>query len=119
MLIFVPNKEDYQNGNQLIITHKRMNMDQIGARIAYLYWYDRKNPEPLSLIFKGFLCGFLSAGVLFILWDFFPTYFLWANDGVSVLARIKHAFCSAAFAEETVKLLMLWVLVNKNPYFDE
>lgn len=110
-----------------------MNMDQIGARmaamlaailpaivlIAYLYWYDRKNPEPLSLIFKGFLCGFLSAGALFILWDFFPTYFLWANDGVSVLARIKHAFCSAAFAEETVKLLMLWVLVSKNPYFDE
>lgn len=87
--------------------------------ILYICWYDRKNPEPLSLIFKGFLCGLLSMGALYILWDLFPTYFLWANDGVSVLAKIKHAFCSAAFAEESVKLLMLWVLVSKNPYFDE
>lgn len=110
-----------------------MDFDLIGTRVAaisaallpaivlivYLYWYDRKHPEPLTLVFKGFLCGVLSLGALYLLWDYFPAYFLWANDGASVLDRIKHAFFSAAFAEETVKLIMLWVLVSRNPYFDE
>ena len=87
--------------------------------LAYVLWYDRNHPEPSSMLFKGFVCGVLSLGVLNLFWDYFPAYFEWADQDRTVIGKIKYAFCSVAFAEEGVKLIMLWILLSKNPFFDE
>lgn len=87
--------------------------------MAYVFWYDKVHPEPIAMLFKGFVCGIVSTAIIFSLRRYFPAYFDWAYDGDSVLDLTKTAFFFAAIPEETVKLLMLWILVSKNPFFDE
>lgn len=87
--------------------------------MAYVFWYDKVHPEPVAMLFKGFVCGIVSTAMIFSLRRYFPDYFDWAYDGDSVLDLAKKAIFFAAIPEETVKLLMLWILVSKNPFFDE
>lgn len=87
--------------------------------LAYVFWYDRAHPEPIAVLFKGFVCGIVSVGLLYLLWNYFPDYFEWADSGTSVLDKIKDSVFSAAIPEETVKLLMFWILVSKNHFFDQ
>jgi len=87
--------------------------------MAYVFWYDRVHPEPIAMLFKGFICGIVSVGLLCLLRYYFPDYFEWADNGSNVLDKIKDAFFSAAIPEETVKLVMLWILVSKNQFFDD
>lgn len=87
--------------------------------MAYVLWYDRNHPEPVGMLFKGFLCGVLAVGVLYLIWELLPSYFEWAEPNRTVIGKIKHAFLSPALAEEGTKLIMLWVLISKNPFFDE
>ena len=90
------------------------------ALILYVYWYDRKHPEPALQLLKGFVYGILSIGLLNLLWLGIPAYFDWAKGGGSnVLGRVQHAFFSAALPEEFVKLVMLWLLLKWNRHFDE
>lgn len=87
---------------------------------CYIYHQDSAKPEPASWLWKAVLYGVLSA-VLVLLVSFvmpdvnalFPEY-----SGTAIGAVID-AFYSAAIPEEAAKLLMLWLLVRKNPYFDE
>ena len=76
--------------------------------MAYVFWYDKVHPEPIAMLFKGFVCGIVSTAIIFSLRRYFPAYFDWAYDGDSVLDLTKTAFFFAAIPEETVKLLMLW-----------
>ena len=90
------------------------------ALIFYVYWYDRKHPEPALQLLKGFVYGILSIGLLQILFLCIPAYFEWAmGDGNTVLGKMQHAFFKAAIPEELVKLAMLCLLLWKNRHFDE
>lgn len=90
------------------------------ALFFYVYWYDRKHPEPALQLLKGFIFGVLSIGLLEILFRCIPSYFQWAmNGGDTVFGKIQHAFFKAAIPEEFVKLVMLCLLLWKNRHFDE
>ena len=90
------------------------------ALIFYVYWYDRKHPEPALQLLKGFVFGILSIGLLEILFRCFPSYFHWAMNGEeTVFGKIQHAYFKAAIPEEFVKLVMLCLLLWKNRHFNE
>lgn len=77
--------------------------------LVFISWKDREHPEPVSAMLKG-----LGFGVLSVFVSLFITMFQEDTpDSFTV------AFVGAAMPEEFAKLLMFWLLVRKNKYFDE
>jgi RsiW-degrading membrane proteinase PrsW (M82 family) len=87
--------------------------------LVFILWTDRKNPEPFQLIIKAVLCGFISLGVLRLFWRYVPDYFTWAGVQDTIIEKVRYAFLYAAFPEELAKLIMLWVVVRRNTYYNE
>ena len=89
--------------------------------LAYTLWADRYKKEPPAQLAKGFLYGVLSAFAAVFVAETFEWIGLDIDPGPdnSVGLHMRHAFWAAAIPEETVKLLALWLLLRKNPYFDE
>lgn len=94
------------------------------APVVVLLWQilkrDSANPEPPKMLMKAFFYGMVSTVVTFI---FLPVTemigdIMMLDDNPLALA-FKQAFFSAALPEEGAKLLMLWLLLRNNPYFDE
>ena len=87
--------------------------------LAYILWTDRKNSEPWKLVVKGVVCGFISLGILRLFWRYMPDYFTWAGVQDTILEKIRRAFLYAAIPEEIAKLIMLWVVVSRNTFYNE
>lgn len=86
----------------------------------YIYNQDSINPEPVKWLWKGVWYGVLSAIIVVtVLGLFFDTDAWFADIPNPVVRAVLDAFFCAAIPEETVKLIMLWLLIRKNPYFDE
>lgn len=81
---------------------------------GYIWYQDIKQPEPLKWLLKGLLYGALSVPIVLMVVS--PLGGLEVVDGLSAW---MNAFVMAAMPEEGAKLLMLWLLLRKNPYFDE
>lgn len=82
--------------------------------LIYMWVKDMRQPEPVKWILKAVLYGVLSA--------FLVVLVMYPIPGVAIrgwLTAAYNAFCMAAIPEESAKLLMLWLLLRKNPYFDE
>ena len=94
------------------------------APVAVLLWQilrrDAANPEPPRMLAKAFLYGMVSTAVTFVLLPVTEAIgdIVVLND-TPISAAFKQAFFSAALPEEGAKLLMLWLLLRNNPYFDE
>lgn len=93
----------------------------VAVALWYIYKKDSVKPEPAKWLWKAFLYGVISS---FLPIFFVPILILLANIKVlqteyPFLDAIADAFVTAAIPEETAKLLMLWLLIRKNPYFDE
>lgn len=94
------------------------------APVAVLLWQilrrDAANPEPPRMLDKAFLYGMISTAVTFVLLPFTEALgdLIVLND-TALSVAFKQAFFSAALPEEGAKLLMLWLLLRNNPYFDE
>jgi len=86
--------------------------------VVYIYLRDRYQREPLSQILKGVLYGVGSAGIALVLETLVQTLGL-TPTAQSHLGAFWNAFVGAAIPEEAAKLLMLWLLLRKNRYFDE
>ena len=88
---------------------------------AYTWWVDRYKKEPPAQLAKGFLYGILSAFAAVFLASVFEWTGLDVDPGPddSVGMHMRHAFFAAAIPEESVKLMMIWFLLRKNPFFDE
>lgn len=87
--------------------------------ILYIYKADKLKPEPPRQLWRAFLFGVASVAV-----SLFFSVILGAvgldREGLSgVFGAFNQAFFGAAISEECAKLLMLWLVVRKNPYFDE
>lgn len=84
--------------------------------VFYIYLLDKNQREPLPWIFKAFLYGVICA---------IPAILIEAGLMLlpipqETLGRALYdAFVVAALSEESMKLLFLWLLLRKNPYFDE
>lgn len=87
--------------------------------LAFILWLDRKNSEPWQLIVKGVLCGIISIGLLRLVWRYMPDYFAWAGMRDTIIEKVRYAFFRAAIPEEIAKLVMLWVVVSRNTFYDE
>ena len=96
------------------------------APVAWLLWTiyrkDSVQPEPTKWLVKAFLYG---VGSVFL--SFFISLPLSIVLGLnidkdtyaSLLEALEDAFLLAAVPEELAKFFMLWLLLRKNPFFDE
>lgn len=76
-------------------------------------------PEPPKWLWKGFYYGI---GSVFLSYCFsFPlsAFLGLGDDPTSVVDAAMISFFAAAIPEELAKLIMLWLLLRKNPFFDE
>ena len=91
------------------------------AILLWLYiWKKDAQPEPTSWLVKAVMWGvaicipvaFLELGI---------QTFLFGEDGEpsTLIGTTMDAFLVAAIPEETFKLFALWMVLRKNPYFDE
>ncbi len=94
------------------------------APVAILLWYiyfkDSLQPEPTRLLIKAFWFGVLSVFVVFV--TVFPLQLLTGfglDESETISDAFVNAFCTAAIPEEAAKLIVLWLFLRKNPYFDE
>lgn len=96
------------------------------APVAILLWYivkkDRTKPEPTNWLAKAFWYGVLSAFLSFAFSTPLGAMFgldIDAEVYPSIFNSFADAFLMAAIPEELAKLIMLWLLLRKNPHFDE
>ena len=94
--------------------------------VAVLLWYiyrkDKVQPEPTKWLLKAFGFGVLSMFLSFVF--SVPACLLLgmemdANTYSSIREAFADAFVLAAIPEELSKFIMLWLLLRKNPHFDE
>lgn len=85
--------------------------------VAFVLYKDRKQPEPIGKLFGAFFMGLLSVFVVLMI---VPIIELFIDiDSPTIMGQINSAFWGAAIPEEVAKLLMLYILLRKNEYFDE
>ena len=87
--------------------------------VFYIYLRDRYQREPLGQILKGVLFGVISAGIAMFLESALQLMGLVGTSATSWIGAMWNAFVGAAMPEEAAKLLMLWLLLRRNKYFDE
>jgi len=91
------------------------------AILLWLYiWKKDNQKEPTSYLMKAALWGVAICIPVAIVETGIETL-LFGVDGkpTSLLGTTMYAFFVAALPEETFKLLVLWMVLRKNPYFDE
>ena len=90
------------------------------AGLLWLYvWKKDAKPEPASQLIKAILWGIaICIPVAFA--ELAVMKMLFGNGGpISLIGTTVEAFCVAAIPEEAAKLFVLWLVLRKNPYFDE
>lgn len=96
------------------------------APVVILLWYinnkDKQHPEPTKWLWKAFGYGIASVLLTFVI--LFPIEAIFGAEAeteeyASIFDAFANAFLSAAIPEELAKFIMLWLLLRKNPFFDE
>ena len=91
----------------------------IAILVYYIYHKDRKSPEPTRQLVKAFFYGILSIPLSFCISIPLGLIGVYPAEATNILGSISAAFFGAAIPEEIAKFFMLWLLLRKNPYFDE
>lgn len=91
----------------------------IAILMYYIYHKDKKSPEPTGQLVKAFLWGILSVPLSFCISIPLGLIGVYSVEATSILGSVSAAFFGAAIPEEIAKFIMLWLLLRKNPYFDE
>ena len=91
----------------------------IGILLFYIWRKDKEQPEPMGWLVKAFFFGVLSVLVSFCISIPLGMLGLYSDEPAMVCEAFKTAFYGAAIPEECAKLFMLWLVLRKNPYFDE
>ena len=90
------------------------------ALLLFLYiWRKDAQPEPFKWLFRALLAGVIicipvAAVESWVMNSLFP-----AGGPTTLFGTTVEAFLVAAVPEEAAKLLALWIILRKNPYFDE
>lgn len=85
----------------------------------WIYTKDSIRPEPLPMLFKAFLYGVGSAFITIVVGQLLSQIGLMVFDLNSFSGAVSTALFAAALPEEIFKLLMLWLFLRNNPYYDE
>jgi len=91
----------------------------IAILMYYIYHKDKNLPEPTGQLVKAFLLGIVSVPLSFCMSIPLGLIGAYPSDATSILGSISTAFFGAAIPEEIAKFFMLWVVLRKNPYYDE
>jgi len=87
--------------------------------ILYVYFQDKYDKEPASLLFLNFILGaFISVLIVFILY-FFTGYFLPVTDKYSIWQQFIQAFIVVALAEEFSKYIIVKYIAQPRKAFNE
>ena len=87
--------------------------------VFYIYLRDRYQREPLGQILKAVLFGVISAGIAIVMESTEQSVGLLIPEPATWIGALWNAFVGAAMPEELAKLIMLWLLLRRNKYFDE
>lgn len=82
--------------------------------IAFIYWQDKYRREPVKWILKSFWYGMMACAGAVLLEILMPDCDLDTLEG-----DLFYSFVVIAFSEEIMRLFFFWLLVRRNPYFDE
>lgn len=91
----------------------------IAILLYYIYYKDKKSLEPTGQLVKAFFYGILSVPLSFCMSIPLGLIGVFPTEVTSILGSVSTAFFGAAIPEEIAKFIMLWLLLRKNPYFDE
>lgn len=94
----------------------------VAIALGYIIYKDSVKREPLKWLVKGLWFGVLSAFVSFLFSVPAGVIFDLEEDPEvygSFLSAFADAFLQASIPEELAKWIMLWLLLRRNPYFDE
>lgn len=91
----------------------------IAILLYYIYHRDKKSLEPTGQLVKAFFYGILSVPLSFCMSTPLGLIGVFPTEVTSILGSVSTAFFGAAIPEEIAKFIMLWLLLRKNPYFDE
>jgi len=89
------------------------------ALLGYIYWQDRKSPEPWHKLLKATLLGVLAIPLTMCIVFPLQTIGIVPDSYNTFGDVVNFSFLGAAIPEELAKLLMLWLFLRKNPFFDE
>lgn len=87
--------------------------------VYYIYHKDKKSPEPTGQLIKAFFFGILSVPLSLCISIPLGLLGVYPAEATNIWGSISTAFFGAAIPEEIAKFIMLWLLLRKNPYFDE
>ena len=87
--------------------------------LYYIWRRDKYQQEPVKQLLKGFGFGVLATVVAAPLEILLQQLGLAFANPQTWFAAAWNAFFGVALVEEGVKLFFLWLLLRKNPYFDE
>ncbi|MCQ2331820.1 MAG: PrsW family glutamic-type intramembrane protease [Paludibacteraceae bacterium] len=87
--------------------------------LVYIYIKDKYQREPLLQILKGVLFGALSCVVAIAFATLFEFLGLYGIEYTSIGGAFATAFFGAAVPEESAKLIMLYLFLRRNRYYDE
>lgn len=90
------------------------------AILLFLYiWKKDAKPEPTSLLIKAVLWGVAICFPVAVVESGISAALFGGGGPTDVIGTTIQAFFVAAVPEELAKLLALWMVLRKNPYFDE
>ena len=96
-----------------------LSMLPVVALLLYVYECDSYKPEPWSVIVRGLFYGAASVLLTWVFLCLIEMLGLDFDEQPTVMGQFIGSFVSAAIPEELSKLIMLLLLMRKNPYFDE
>ena len=85
----------------------------------YYIWKQDPQPEPTNWLVKATLYGLAIIIPVFITETILQLCLLGEEGPTTLFGTTIEAFFVAALPEEGYKLLALWLVLHKNPYFDE
>ena len=90
------------------------------ALLLFLYiWRKDAQPEPFQWLFRALLAGVIICIPVAYVESSVMHWLFAGNEPTTLFGTTLEAFLVAAVPEEAAKLLSLWLILRKNPYFDE
>ena len=91
----------------------------VAILVYYIYHKDKISPEPTGQLLKAFFYGILSVPLSFCMLIPLGLIGVYPAEATSILGSVRAAFFGSAILEEIAKFIILWLLLRKNPNFDE
>lgn len=88
--------------------------------LLFLYvWRKDAQPEPFKWLFRALLAGVIICIPVALVETLVMNSLFPSGGPTTLFGTTVEAFFVAAIPEEAAKLLALWLILRKNPYFDE